>query len=73
MYVRIYAPDGEPFDVPRERANRLILDKGWTQTKPTISAPEEEPDEDGEIYADSPADAGEDNEQEQEEIEISED
>lgn len=34
MYVRVYAPNGEPFDVTRERADRLILQDGWTQTKP---------------------------------------
>jgi len=32
MYIRVYAPDGEPFDVTRERADTLILQKGWTQT-----------------------------------------
>lgn len=36
MYVRVYAPDGEPFDVSRERADHLILNCGWTQT-PTVS------------------------------------
>ncbi len=38
MYIRVYAPDGEPFDVTRERADRLILQEGWTQT-PTSPAP----------------------------------
>lgn len=32
MYFRVYAPDGEPFDVPRELADKLILQDGWTQT-----------------------------------------
>lgn len=40
MYVRVYAPDGEPFDVPRERADTLILQNGWTQSP---SKPAEEP------------------------------
>lgn len=31
MYVRVYAPNGEPFDVTRECADRLILQEGWTQ------------------------------------------
>jgi len=30
-YKRVYAPSGEPFDVPEIRANDLILQKGWTQ------------------------------------------
>lgn len=34
MYIRVYAPDGEAFDVPRERADKLILQDGWTQTPP---------------------------------------
>ena len=34
MYIRVYAPDGEPFDVTRERADKLILNYGWTQTQP---------------------------------------
>ncbi|QGH74813.1 hypothetical protein MAL1_00066 [Bacteriophage DSS3_MAL1] len=34
MYVRVYAPNGEPFDVTRERADRLILQDGWTQSAP---------------------------------------
>lgn len=34
MYVRVYAPDGEPFDVSRERADHLLLNCGWTQTQP---------------------------------------
>lgn len=34
MYVRVYDPSGEPFDVTRERADRLILQEGWTQSKP---------------------------------------
>lgn len=39
MYVRIFSPDGEPFEVSRERANNLILNEGWTQTAPTITIP----------------------------------
>lgn len=34
MYIRVYAPNGEPFDVTRERADKLILQDGWTQTQP---------------------------------------
>lgn len=31
--VRIYAPDGEPFDVPEHREADLLLNKGFTRTK----------------------------------------
>lgn len=41
MYVRVYAPNGEPFDVSRDRADRLILEEGWTQTPPVIDTPTE--------------------------------
>jgi hypothetical protein len=37
MYVKVYAPNGEPFEVTRDRADRLILNEGWTQTAPTIT------------------------------------
>lgn len=37
MVTRVYAPDGEPFDIPRrDTADKLILEKGWTQTPPTF-------------------------------------
>lgn len=39
MYVRVYSPAGEPFDVTRERADVLILESGWTQSAPTQSTP----------------------------------
>lgn len=32
MYFRVYTPSGEPFDVPRELADNLILQEGWTQS-----------------------------------------
>jgi hypothetical protein len=32
MYVKVYAPNGEMFEVIRERADRLILQEGWTQS-----------------------------------------
>lgn len=35
-YKRVYAPNGEPFDVPEDRANNLVLNKGWTQTPVVI-------------------------------------
>lgn len=41
MYVRVYAPNGEPFDVSRDRADHLILNCGWTQTAP-VASPEPE-------------------------------
>ncbi len=34
MYCKIYAPNGEAFEVGRDRADRLVLQEGWTQTKP---------------------------------------
>lgn len=34
MYVRVFSPEGEPFEVTRDRADRLILQNGWTQTRP---------------------------------------
>jgi hypothetical protein len=46
MYVMVYAPNGEPFEVTRDRADRLILQEGWTQSQPVIeltAPPVEEP------------------------------
>lgn len=37
MYVRVYSPDGEMFEVTRDRADQLILEQGWTQT-PQVSS-----------------------------------
>ena len=44
MYVRVYSPEGEPFEVTRDRADRLILQNGWTQTRPTPVSEDEEPE-----------------------------
>lgn len=41
MYTRVYAPNGEPFDVTRERADTCILNLGWTQTPPVQVEPAE--------------------------------
>jgi len=39
---RIYSPDtSEPFDVPAAKADRLVLEKGWTRT-PWTRVPVEE-------------------------------
>lgn len=37
LYIRVYAPDGEPFDVIRDVADNVLLNLGWTQmpTSPT--------------------------------------
>lgn len=36
-YTTVYAPDGTKYEVAsRDRADKLILDDGWTQTKPAI-------------------------------------
>lgn len=39
LYTRVYAPDGEPFDVVRDVADNLLLNLGWTQTVAEISTP----------------------------------
>ena len=36
MYITVYAPDGKMFEVSRDRADKLLLDAGWTQTRPKI-------------------------------------
>lgn len=47
MYTRVYAPNGEPFDVTRDIADNLVLNQGWTQTAPERPVePEPEPVED---------------------------
>lgn len=54
MYVRVYSPNGEPFDVTRDRANRLILDDGWTQMPVTIEESLEIPPYDTEWDSEPP-------------------
>lgn len=44
MYVHVYSPDGELFEVPRYIADKLILEENWTQTPVTV-APVKEDDE----------------------------
>lgn len=34
MYHTVYAPDGEMFEVTRHVFEDVVLNKGWTQTKP---------------------------------------
>lgn len=34
MYQTIYSPEGEMFEVPRERAAQLLLNHGWLKVKP---------------------------------------
>lgn len=50
MYVRVYAPNGEPFDVSRDRADHLILNAGWTQ-----SVPEDSPVEQADVEVEKPS------------------
>lgn len=39
-YVTVYTPDGEKFEVAsRDRADKLILEKGWTQLPPVEEKP----------------------------------
>jgi hypothetical protein len=40
MYVRVFSPAGEMFEVIRERADHLLLIEGWTQTAPRDAEPE---------------------------------
>lgn len=54
MYIRVYAPNGEPFDVSRERADMCILTLGWTQTAP-VNAVEVETTSPVEIVAEDTA------------------
>ena len=46
MYVRVYSPKGEAFDVTRERADKLLLEQGWTQTQAVESEHTPDPEED---------------------------
>ncbi len=34
MYKTVYSPDGEMFEVPQHIFDDVILNQGWTQTKP---------------------------------------
>lgn len=37
-YVTVYSPDGKKFEVAsRDRADKLILQEGWTQTPPVVA------------------------------------
>lgn len=36
MYKKVFAPDGKMFEVPQHVFDDVILNKGWTQTKPTV-------------------------------------
>lgn len=36
VYKCIYDPKGKMFEVTEEKANKLILLHGWTQTKPVV-------------------------------------
>ncbi|WNL50642.1 hypothetical protein RPALISO_53 [Ruegeria phage RpAliso] len=60
MYVRVYAPNGEPFDVTRERADSLILQHGWTQTRPVRVETKTKRRRKSTEESALPADAGED-------------
>lgn len=43
MAVRVYSPNGEPFDISRrELADKLILEDGWTQTPPKETTPKKQ-------------------------------
>lgn len=34
IYHIVYSPDGQFFEVPYHKFQELVLQKGWTQTKP---------------------------------------
>lgn len=36
VYKTVYSPEGECFEVIRDRANHLILQHGWTQSAPIV-------------------------------------
>ena len=39
-YVTVYSPDGQKFEVAsRDRADKLILEEGWTQNPPVEEKP----------------------------------
>ena len=39
-YVTVYSPDGKKFEVAsRDRADKLLLEEGWTQTPPVEEKP----------------------------------
>lgn len=59
MYVRVYSPEGEPFDVPQDRASNLILLNGWTQSMPKVAPVEETPVEETEVTVAPEADVTE--------------
>jgi len=53
VYFRVYSPDGEPFDVTRDRADKLLLEEGWTQTPASVDTPfDQEPITEDEITED---------------------
>lgn len=38
-YITVYTPEGKKFEVAsRDRADKLILENGWTQTPPAPAA-----------------------------------
>lgn len=39
MYKTVYSPEGEMFEVPQHVFDDVILNKGWTQTKPLPAPP----------------------------------
>lgn len=43
-YVTVYSPDGQKFEVAsRDRADKLLLEDGWTQTAPVEEKPKAKP------------------------------
>lgn len=48
ILTKVYAPNGEAFELPHERANDLVLNKGWTKSRvedvPVLEMIPHEPD-----------------------------
>jgi hypothetical protein len=36
FHEKVYSPDGEMFEVPASRVADLVLQKGWTRSKPEL-------------------------------------
>ena len=52
--IRVYAEDGTPFDVPEHKVSDLVLNRGFTQSRPEMVTPEPTPA--AEVFYDADAD-----------------
>lgn len=45
-HEKVYAPTGEMFEVPSSKVSELVLNKGWTRSKPeTVKADQSQDEE----------------------------